>query len=104
MPRAPTTAMHTVARTAAILRRRPSLSAAIFEQPVAEAVHGLDGVVAAGLGQRAPQDVHVAAQRIARLLAVAPHALLELRAAEYATGLRDHELEQSYALRRQLHV
>src|SRR3954470_14553264 len=58
----------------------------------------------AGFDQRAPQEMHVAAKRVARLLRFAPDRVLELRAAEDAARFGHQDLEKAHALRRKLHV
>src|SRR5687768_5287273 len=96
--------MHTVASTTAILRRRSGFGGRIRQQPVTEAMRGLDRIVTASIDECATQGVHVAAQRIAGLQCIAPHGAFEVCATVESAGLAHHGLEKLYAFRRKLHL
>src|SRR5262245_62091664 len=99
-PSAPTATRQTSATTSAARTRRPSLSTG--HQAVAQSVHVLDRVVAARLSEFPSQDVHVAAQGVARLLLVAPYRGFEILSAVHPVGLRHHGFEEADALGWQL--
>src|SRR5262245_45312348 len=103
-PSAPTASRQTSATRSAARSRRPSLGTGADGQTVAQAVHVLDGIVAAGQHQFAAQDVHVAAQGIARRQLVTPYRGFELLTAVYSSWFAHHGLQQADALGRELHI
>ncbi len=64
----------------------------------------LDGIVASGPAQCAPQFVHVAAQGVTGALRISPYFRFKLPAAEYAPRLAHHKSKQANAFRGQLNA